>query len=249
MQLFLIHKTWKALSMPVKLFVLGLPGSGKSAIARSIIDHVKHRQIHGSNDRQWSARRFNDYTILLDMYQKDIENKQFQPAYPSGFDVHDWKAFDDALKAFESQIKDYIDSLKLDEKKLVIVEFSRNNYQHAFKQISSTFLQDSYFIYLGADVNICKQRVDKRRFDPSYPEDNFPVSAYIFETYYTHDDGFFLDQILSTYGVSKQRILLLDNNGEEQLITATIKTFTDTILFENANDNLEGISANIPNMS
>jgi len=235
--------------MSVKVFILGLPGSGKSAIARSIVDYVNHQHINAQNDQQWSAIRFNDYAILLDMFRQDTEGKRFKSAYPSGFDVLDLEVFDEALRVFEQGLDAYMNSLKSDEKKLVIVEFSRNDYRHAFQQFSSTFLQDSYFIHLGADVKICKQRVYKRRSDLSYPEDNFPVSDFIFETYYNHDDGKFLDQILNKYGVDRGRILVIDNNGEEQSISADIKAFIDAILFEDAHDNLGGISTNISNVS
>jgi hypothetical protein len=235
--------------MPVKLFILGLPGSGKSAIARSIVDYVDHQPINGWKDQRWSALRFNDYAILLDMFSQDTEGKRFQPAKPGGFDVIDLEAFDDALRIFEQEVYTYINSLESEEKKLVIVEFSRNDYRHAFQQFSSAFLQDSYFLHLEVDVAICKERVDKRRSDLSYPEDNFPVSDYIFENYYNHDDGKHLVQILDNYGVGSQRILVLSNNGEASSIRADIETFIDTIFSEDAHEHRRGISTNISNAS
>src|SRR5579863_9805679 len=165
-----VRKTWKVLSMSVKLFILGLPGSGKSAIARSIVDYLNRQQSKGWSNQQWSATRFNDYAILLDMFRQDTEGKRFKPAYPSGFDVLDLEVFDEALRAFEQKLDTYISSLKSNEKKLVIAEFSRNDYSHAFQQFSSVFLQDAYFIHLEADMKICKQRIYERWSDLSYPE-------------------------------------------------------------------------------
>lgn len=226
--------------MSVKLFILGLPGSGKSTIARSIVDYLNRPQSNGWNDQQWSAIRFNDYAILLDMFRQDTEGKRFKPAYPSGFDVLDLEVFDEALRAFEQKLDMYISSLKSDEKKLVIVEFSRNNYQLAFQQFSPTFLQDSYFIHLNAEVEICKQRVDKRRADLSYPEDNFPVSEYIFERYYHSDDGKYLAEILEqSFQIDRRKVLSIANNDSLELvierITSFINSISDTVLSDKSN--------------
>ncbi len=74
------HENLEKLSMPVKLFILGLPGSGKSAIARYINIKVYAEGWH------WAARRFNDYKILDDMFNQDTAGR-FKPADSGGFDV------------------------------------------------------------------------------------------------------------------------------------------------------------------
>ena len=52
-------------SMLVKLFVFGLPGSGKSTVARHIVDHVQR------DYKNWSAQRISDYNILHKMFLQD----------------------------------------------------------------------------------------------------------------------------------------------------------------------------------
>ena len=68
--------------MSVKLlFVLGLPGSGKSTIAHEIAKYIDNRGLE--------SIRMNDYVILEQMYHDDIEHRQFRPADRGGFDVID----------------------------------------------------------------------------------------------------------------------------------------------------------------
>ena len=57
--------------MVFKLFILGLPGSGKSAVARYITKYI--------GKIGWETVRINDYVILKEMFMADIEHKQFKP--------------------------------------------------------------------------------------------------------------------------------------------------------------------------
>ncbi len=84
--------------MTVKLFVLGLPGSGKSTVARYITTYTK--------GKAWEATRINDYIILQNMFLADAERKQFKPTEYGGFDVLDHSVFvefarNDYLRAFQ----------------------------------------------------------------------------------------------------------------------------------------------------
>src|SRR5437762_11241884 len=108
--------------MAVKLFILGLPGSGKSTVARYIAEYAR--------DRQWSTTHINDYAILYEMFQKDTQG-QFKPAAYGGFDVHDLIVFDTALRKLEQKVKTHISTAQLEE--ITLIEFSRNNYEKAFQ--------------------------------------------------------------------------------------------------------------------
>jgi AAA domain-containing protein len=209
--------------MPVKLFILGLPGSGKSAIARYINIKVYAEGWH------WAARNFNDYKILDDMFHQDTAGR-FKPAVSGGFDVLELKVFDEALQTLEQEVKMYIDSLKSEEKKLVLIEFSRNNYEHAFQQFNKSFLKDAYFLYLDTELERCKQRIRHRVAKPHFEEDH-PVSEYIFEAYYYADDGLSIADILAKeYGVDKWRVLTIDNNRSLELVSKSIEPFIYSIL-------------------
>src|SRR5258706_13050363 len=90
--------------MPMKLFILGLPGSGKSTIARYIQEYV--------SNWDWSTPHFSDYPILQEMFLNDIQGKQFKPADGGGFDILDLAVFDTALERLELQVNRNIPSEK-----------------------------------------------------------------------------------------------------------------------------------------
>jgi len=190
--------------MAVKLLILGLPGSGKSTVARYIAKYAR--------DRQWSTTHINDYAILYEMFQKDTQG-QFKPAAYGGFDVLDLAVFDTALRKLEQKAKAHISTVKQEE--IVLIEFSRNDYEKAFQQFGQEFLQDAYFLYLSVDLEICKRRIRERISQPTTVDDHF-VSEYIFEAYYSEDDGQAIPQILGrNYGINKQRVRIINNSGSQ----------------------------------
>jgi len=212
--------------MHVKLFILGLPGSGKSAVARYISMRAK--------DRQWSTTHINDFAILYKMFEEDTEG-QFRPASYGGFDVLEFAVFDTALRKLEQKVNGYI--FPANSERLLLIEFSRNDYQKAFHQFSYEFLQDAYFLYLDAEISTCKRRILERIANPS-SEDDFFVSEYIFDAYYNEDDGRSISQILAgDYGIEKQRVEVIENNGLLLDSIALINNFIDTICeLENLRD-------------
>lgn len=206
--------------MAVKLFVLGLPGSGKSTIARYIRSYAR--------DKSWETNRFNDYAILQDMFLADNECKQFKPADLGGFDVLDHTAFDTALKVLEQDVNQYFVSAKSDE--IILVEFARNDYQKAFHLFSQVFLEDAYFLYLDAEIDICRQRILNRITNPGC-DDDYYVSEYIFDAYYHGDNGQCLSYILEReYKINKQLVLVIDNNCSLEATSKSINSFIDLII-------------------
>ncbi len=209
--------------MPVKLFILGLPGSGKSAIARYISSKIYAEGQH------WTATRFNDYKILDNMFHQGTAGR-FKPAVSAGFDVLDLKVFDEALQTLEQEVNIYTDSLKPEEKKLVLIEFSRNDYEHAFQQFNKSFFKDAYFLYLYTELEKCKQRIRDRIAEPQFEEDH-PVSEFIFKAYYYADDGLSIADILAKkYGVDNWHVLTIDNNHSLELVCRSIEPFIHSIL-------------------
>ncbi len=211
--------------MTVYLFILGMPGSGKSSIARFIQAYaeVKH----------WIARsHYNDYEILHSMFENDSACKQFRPADGGGFDVIDLTAFDTALQKLEEIVKK--DASPAHREEVVLIEFSRADYQRAFRQFSKAFLQNQYtfFLYLDTGLDICKQRIKNRVTDPRYADD-YPVSDYIFEKYYHQDDGELLpDMLAQEYQIEREQVKIIKNNGPLEVVAAEIRAFIDFIISE-----------------
>lgn len=205
--------------MVVKLFILGLPGSGKSSVARYIRTYVR--------DKGWVSDHFNDYGILQRMFCEDIEGKQFKPTAHKGFDIVDFTAFDIALQILEFEVQRYISQNQ--NKKLLLIEFSRNNYRHAFSQFSPEFLKDAYFLYLDVNIENCKKRIRERITNPSTANDYF-VSDYIFNAYYNQDDGQDIPDILvRDFKIENSRVKIINNGCSLMEASKEINPFIDHI--------------------
>lgn len=214
-------KEGKLYFMAVKLFLLGLPGSGKSTVARYIQEYV--------SKWNWSTSHFSDYPILQKMYRKDIEGKQFKAAAHGGFDVIDFTVVDIALKRLEQKVKRHTSSKKSAE--LILIEFARPDYQHAFLQFSKKFLQgqDAYFLYLNAELDTCKQRILDRTKNPIF-EDDYHVSERIFKQYYHQDNGQDLPDILErAYQIDQQHVKMINNNDSLEAASTEINAFVHFI--------------------
>lgn len=203
--------------MVAKLFILGLPGSGKSAVFRHINDYLLQRY-------HCSTRRFNDYKILQMMFNSDTD-QQFKPAVSGGFDVLDLQAFDIALRRLEQVVSEYLPNAREDA--VIIIEFSRNDYRRAFSLFQESFLKDAFFLHLDTEVDICKKRITKRVAEHVY-DDDYPVSDFIFEKYYHSDDGQNLHNILAKYQIDRSHVLSIKNNGTLEVISPSIDLFVDS---------------------
>lgn len=205
--------------MVFKLFIIGLPGSGKSSVARYIAKYI--------GKIGWETIRINDYVILKEMFMADIEHKQFKPTDHGGFDVLDVTAGDKALNQLKSNVNLHLLSAKRLE--IILIEFARNDYRRAFRQFSAEFLYDAYFLYLNTDLKICKKRISERIINPD-TDDDFYVSEDIFNSYYNKDDGRSIPQILaSDRGIDEQRVKIIDNNGSLSDFIAQVNRFVDTM--------------------
>jgi len=159
------------------------------------------------------------------MFQADIEHHQFQLAEHGGFDVLDNIVCDIALQLLEQKVDRSPSSSK--QERIDLIEFARNDYRWAFQQFSVTFLQEAYFIYLDVERDIRRKRINERVANPN-SEDDFFVSEYIFDTYYGVDDGRAIPQILTgIYGLEKQKVKSIDNNGSLADSIVLINQFVD----------------------
>ncbi len=210
----------------VKLFILGLPGSGKSEIARYLINYVSSERVDKQSDQLCSASRFNDYAILDDMFRQDTKGR-FKPTAPGGFDVLDLSVFDEALQILEQEVNSYISSgvIENDGKELIVIEFSRNDYSRAFEQFNQSFLRDAYFLYLDTELETCKQRVRNKILNPKY-EDDYPVSEYIFENYYSKDNWLqTMDDLTKDLGIDRRHVSTFNNNLPEEVVLGKYAKF------------------------
>ncbi len=198
--------------MVVKVFILGRPGSGKSAAARYI---AALAQNYG-----WLPIHISDYGILYDMFlaeralQFTPKHKKFLPTEHGGFDVLNFAVLDDALREVEKRIYKYMSAAR----NLLLIEFARNDYRKALKHISQDLFQDTYFLFINSDMASCLQRINKRVAYPTTPDDHF-VSTKIFKRYYRKDNSTYMKSNLKRdFEIDENRIKIIDN-------TSTLKDF------------------------
>ncbi len=206
--------------MPVKLFILGRPGSGKSTASYCITGLAWRKG--------WFVIRISDYKILWEMYQADADHKQFIPTQEyKGFDVLDLSVLDMTLKELERQAQ--IHPSFEAEKGLVIIEFARDDYEKALKQFSPNFLQDAYFLFIEADVETCIQRIYERATRPLTIDDSF-VSDYVLRNYYHKDSREYIaSQLEADHKISKL-IEIIDNMGSRQDFSEQVQRFAAVML-------------------
>ena len=204
--------------MVEKLFVLGLPGSGKSTAARYIEMLAR--------DCDWLPRRFNDYNILLEMFHTDIEGKRFSRTKYGGFDVHKHIAFDEALIEIERVVLQR-EKVPDNQKELIIIEFARDDYCRALDMFSPAFLRDAFFLFLDADIPTCIKRIKDRIAVPQTPDD-YDVSEYIFKSYYQNDNRQYQASVTSKINgcrdINEDRVMVIDNTS-----TTSMRHFLESI--------------------
>jgi len=214
--------------MGIILFVLGLPGSGKSAAARHIKSFARRKKFQ--------ARRFKDYTILHKMFQKDKEAKRFRSTRSQGydgFDVLDFNVFDEALQKLHHDIlrrKKLADN----SRELLIIEFSRDDYCEALSFFSSLGLRYAHFLFINSEILSCKARIKARADHPRTLDDRY-VSDYIFEAYYKRDQQQYLKtaiQFNQRFGIPRDHIHVIHNGSDVtvQQFFQEVEAFASDIL-------------------
>ncbi len=196
--------------MPQKIFVLGLPGSGKSTISRYILKYM-----HRYHD-EYSITRICDYDILYQMFKDDPDHKSFYPTQHDGFYVKDPSMYVLALKKLEEIVVNDCDYAKKD---LVIIEFARTDYTKAFKNFNPTFLRDAFFLFLDVDIETGMKRVKDRVRNPVCRDNHF-VSKFTFEFYRQKDNAKHLSSetlhLMKRYNISSDNVKILNNRGPER---------------------------------
>lgn len=209
--------------MPIKLFILGRPGSGKSAAGRYIAMLAQ--------DKGLPAVRVNDYNILLEMFQAEVRQEKFKkflptPYFEGGFDIIDFSVLDRALADVKRQAEGYVYSEKYN---LIIIEFARADYSKAMKQFNSAFLQNAYFLLIQTGIKTCINRVHERTAHPITLDDHY-VSDEIMKNYYQKDNLLYMpDELKTTYNIPSSRIEIIYNRASRQAFFRKLDKFIETI--------------------
>jgi hypothetical protein len=218
--------------VPVKLFVLGRPGSGKSEAYRQIDKYIQQAY------QDWSVVHFTDYEILQEMFQfeKNFQLneklRKFRPREHRGFDVRDFSVLDDVLKELEKKIKFAYSDIRNEQ--LIVIEFARDDYGEALKLFSPNFLKDAYFLFINSDINACVERIHHRVTHSSTVDDHFVSDDIIYSYYRRQRFPFKLERVdspkLTKVQVITSRMHILNNKGTQQDFAKKINRLINSII-------------------
>jgi hypothetical protein len=249
------------IAAPTVLFALGRPGCGKSTAAK----YIQQQWRYAQNGQPYEAKeeevekdayRIKDYTILYEMFQQDRAGedktrRRFRDAIVHGevrgFDVVDFTVLDEALeKTVQAVVSCMKDALLSSRKKIIIVEFARNDYKDVFEKLSAyldayldglfepcsgqDLLSRSFFLFVEAPLHVCSQRIHERVKSP-VREDNHFVSDDILRSYYEVDDGEYIQNGLERdYKVDPTHIRVIHNNASQEVFLKQVEAFLQETL-------------------
>ena len=198
-----------------KLFLLGMPGSGKSIIAQDIVQYTMSQY-------NLSTCHINDYGILSEMYRnsrKSLYNpvykrskisRRFLPSKYGGFIVNDSVVYDEALQKLKRQVEEGERRALPGVNQLVLIEFARSDYQHAFQVLKPDFLMDASFLFLDGDIEVCMKRASQRVLKSKHKKsrNDYYVSRLVFDRYCRSNNSKYLNSkpFRNEYHVSDQML-------------------------------------------
>lgn len=213
--------------MVVKLFILGLPGSGKTTLAHHIIDYVERYHTN------WFIRHVNDYEILFKKFEEDTSHELFHATRKyKGFIVKKKIVYDDVLKEVEQRIQLYSVG-----NELALIEFVRSSYDEAFEIFSHDFVHNSsYFLLLETSKVACKRRISERADHPLSPDDHY-VPGTIFKSYRKKDyKRYIASGLKADYEIDERKIKIINNGGQIQDIIKDVEDFLNFILVQESKE-------------
>jgi len=162
---------------PSFVFLLGRPGSGKSAVYRMLGQRLREEGLASD------ITRIDDFPVLKELLDRDTEFKRHYRK-EGGFVVTDFTILDDVLGEINSKIKELEQSGRV-----TFVEFARARYANALKNFDREVLDHSLILYIYCPFDVCVER-NVRRFRENRGKDidEHIVPTDIMEHYYRYDD-------------------------------------------------------------
>jgi len=162
---------------PSFVFLLGRPGSGKSAVYRMLGQRLREEGLASD------ITRIDDFPVLRELLDRDTEFKRHYRK-EGGFVVTDFTILDDVLEEINSKLKELEQSGRV-----TFVEFARARYVNALKNFDREVLDHSLILYIYCPFDVCVER-NVRRFREARGKDidEHIVPTDIMEHYYRYDD-------------------------------------------------------------
>lgn len=165
------------MTRPSFIFLLGRPGSGKSAIYRLLSERLRAEGLAEE------VMRIDDFPVLQELLDEDVEFKRHYRK-EGGFVVTDFSILEDVLKRMNDQLKE-LRALG----KVIFAEFARDRYVNALKNFDGEVLGRALLLYIYCPYDVCVER-NVRRFKEAQGKsaDDHIAPSDIMERYYKHDD-------------------------------------------------------------
>jgi len=162
---------------PSFVFLLGRPGSGKSAVYRMLGQRLREEGLASD------ITRIDDFPVLRELLDRDTKFKRHYRK-EGGFVVTDFTILDDVLEEINSKLKELEQSGRV-----TFVEFARARYANALKNFDREVLDHSLILYIYCPFDVCVER-NVRRFRENRGKDidEHIVPTDIMEHYYRYDD-------------------------------------------------------------
>ncbi|MBS3815774.1 MAG: AAA family ATPase [Hadesarchaea archaeon] len=188
------------------VFILGRPGSGKSIIYKKISKRLLEKNLIKE------IERIDDFPVLLELLEED-EELENHVKKEGGFEITNLDLLDEVLQRINKRVKK-----QSQPDKLIFIEFSRDNYEHALTNFDQELLNQSLIIYVYCPFDVCVKR-NVERFEESQESiDNHIVPTDMMKKYYKEDD--YEDLYLESGGKLKEKApadLVVINNDEENM--------------------------------
>ncbi len=166
-----------SLARPSFVFLLGRPGSGKSAIHRLLSEQLRAEGLAEE------VMRIDDFPVLQELLDRDTEFKRHYRK-EGGFVVTDFTILDDVL----NEINHKLHELERPGR-IIFVEFARDRYAKAMNNFDRGVLEGALLLYIYCPYDVCVER-NTRRFKEARGKsvDDHIAPSDIMERYYKHDD-------------------------------------------------------------
>jgi hypothetical protein len=224
-----LYYDWRFCIVAEKVFLLGRPGSGKTTALHYIQNYVcgtKPIPVH-PNYKHPKFTHQREYTTLQEMMRSDSKNK-FLPAKYGGFEVRDDSVFEESARRFEERLRNYL-TTKASEEEFIFIELARKEYKESMRCFSPDFLQDSYFLFIEADVATCIERIHSR-VAQSAPTGNHFIPDHVLRDYYSQDNLAYMASDFKTNFNIQKEVRAIDNRGSIDQFYANVKDFANTLL-------------------
>ena len=204
------------------VFLLGRPGCGKSVVYKIIREILEKKEIY--------SPRVDDFLTLKEILAKDKEFKR-HILKDGGFAVTDWTVVDDAI----SDLCKLVKKEKAD-KKIIFIEFARDNYQHAFENFTKDVLDDSLILYIYSTFEECYKRNVARFKKKCSPRIHSGVS----EANGCHDDHIVPLDLMKTYYKTDdyEQLYLISEKELMKIVPAKTVVLDSTVSGEEGLENL-----------